>query len=130
MSDLFRAIKADCQRFGLKPPSYNTVHARLLSRPKRGYPAPDRRSRRASPVVGGAVSREHRTPQQIPSIDRPSLTDQRRPSSAGLAETGVVEFGTVPTALRQVSCARVSGALKISVHAGKRGGEPGRAHRA
>jgi putative transposase len=31
VSDLFRAIKADCQRFGLKPPSYNTVHARLLS---------------------------------------------------------------------------------------------------
>jgi hypothetical protein len=29
--DLFRAIKADCQRFGLKPPNYNTVHARLLS---------------------------------------------------------------------------------------------------
>ena len=26
VSDLFRAIKADCQRFGLKPPSYNTVH--------------------------------------------------------------------------------------------------------
>jgi putative transposase len=31
VSDLFRAIRADCQRFGLKPPSYNTVHARLLS---------------------------------------------------------------------------------------------------
>ena len=31
VSDLFRAIKADCQRLGLKPPSYNTLHARLLS---------------------------------------------------------------------------------------------------
>ena len=54
VSDLFRAIKADCQRFGLKPPSYNTVHARLLSLdPKRGYPAPDRRSRRPATLYAG-----------------------------------------------------------------------------
>ena len=82
----------------------------------------------------GSCLPQQRSPQQIPSIDRPGLTGQRRPSSAGLAETVVVEFGTefgtVPTAPRQVSCARVSGALKISVHAGKRRGEPGRAHRA
>ena len=31
VSDLLRIIKIDCQRLGLKPPAYNTLHARLRS---------------------------------------------------------------------------------------------------
>ena len=46
VSDLFRAIKADCQRFGLKPPSYNTVDARLLSLDQKRLPPPGNALRR------------------------------------------------------------------------------------
>ena len=30
VSDLLRIVRIDCQRLGLKPPAYNTLHARLL----------------------------------------------------------------------------------------------------
>jgi hypothetical protein len=53
VSDLFRAIKADCQRFALKPPSYNTVHARLLSLD------PKEVTRRR---IGAAAARQRFTP--------------------------------------------------------------------
>ena len=63
VSDLFRAIKADCQRFGLKPPSYNTVHARLLSLD------PKEVTRRR---IGAAAARQRFTPVGISSL-QPTL---------------------------------------------------------
>jgi putative transposase len=63
VSDLFRAIKADCQRFGLKPPSYNTVHARLLSLD------PKEVTRRR---IGAAAARQRFTPVGTSSL-QPTL---------------------------------------------------------
>ena len=63
MSDLFRAIKADCQRFALKPPSYNTVHARLLSLD------PKEVTRRR---IGAAAARQRFTPVGTSSL-QPTL---------------------------------------------------------
>jgi putative transposase len=63
VSDLFRAIKADCQRFGLKPPSYNTVHAGLLSLD------PKEVTRRR---IGAAAARQRFTPVGTSSL-QPTL---------------------------------------------------------
>ena len=63
VSDLFRAIRADCQRFGLKPPSYNTVHARLLSLD------PKEVTRRR---IGAAAARQRFTPVGTSSL-QPTL---------------------------------------------------------
>jgi hypothetical protein len=63
VSDLLRTIKADCQRFGLKPPSYNTLHARLLSLDPREV------TRRR---LGAAAARQRFTPVGTSSL-QPTL---------------------------------------------------------